>query len=185
MGPSPDLIFDVRLMEPNIYPEGMKRDYCSYSEAFWGKQDMLPGWFKNELREQWLIGGMVLRWHSCVWPGLSGLKSPPAPKDGTPGLAKTRSDLRHEGTVGLETISSQISKLESDPSLNSSRINENHTQVHHSQTHEGENLESNQWKNAMLHIGEQWYEWQVSFHQKQGDQKIIKWHLWNADIKNP
>lgn len=58
-------------------------------------------------------------------PTLAWFEFPTSTKGGA--FLSACSDLRPEGMVGLETVSSQISIKGSDPSLNSSRINEKNT----------------------------------------------------------
>lgn len=92
MGPSPDRICDVRRMKPNMYPEGMKRDYCSYNEAFWESRTGSQAGLKMNQESRSRNHGSAVTF-VCVagWPGL---KFPPAPKEGAPGLAY--SSLRFE-----------------------------------------------------------------------------------------
>lgn len=64
-GPSPDRICDGRRMKPNTYPEGMKRDYCSYNEAFWESSTGSQAGLKMNQESRSRSHGSAVTF--CVW----------------------------------------------------------------------------------------------------------------------
>lgn len=105
----------------------MTKFITHHSEAFWGQHSKLLRWSKNGFRGSKKCTGLIFFWWLWGWVkmkvllhtlGVCTIEPPlPAPKDGAPAfLISLRSCGMEErkDEWGLNDVSSQISKMESD-----------------------------------------------------------------------